>query len=584
MARRQRIPSPQPVEEPEWLDEGERLAMEEDPVQTMRHLRTTYRSTGGDARARMIVGLGGEAPDGRPYARFVATRSEAHLLALGPPRSHAGKTASMMIPIVVSQIGPVVTASTKPDILNATAMARAQHGRLWCYSPDGDTEQLPPGVRELRWSPVSGAKEWRTALTTAKEMVATLDVSDVRGGGHWKSRASNLLAPVLHWAALTGGTMRDARDSVYEINTPTGDGGEPQGQLIWRSLAKHGRSGDATAAGGRDAAMMLSSVLHTAHEERASIASTAARALEGYELPDAMRSTENPNFDVEDFVRGGEDGIRADTVYITASSKNQEHVAPLVVALLGQIRAAVYRHHRTHPGMPMVTFALDELYGLAPLPDLPHMLSDAGSQGLLIAAAVQDLTLTRSRWPKEADSFLTLFQHVVIYPGIRDTRTLEAVSKLVGNWDKAKETTSQTGYQHGWSTTTERVPILDPSAISQGVEPTNLDILLHLSSGGYGLLRSLPYFRAAPWPHILTRYLEMALSGQVPEWVWKQAARSGEQTPGEDVLAGLPVPDLTKWALASVGDPSARPCDARWAPRYVVALRRAEAARRAPLH
>ena len=93
MARRQRIPSPQPVEEPEWLDEGERLAMEEDPVQTMRHLRTTYVSTGGEARARMIVGLGGEAPDGRPYARFVATRSEAHLLALGPPRSHAGSRA-----------------------------------------------------------------------------------------------------------------------------------------------------------------------------------------------------------------------------------------------------------------------------------------------------------------------------------------------------------------------------------------------------------------------------------------------------------------------------------------------------------
>src|ERR1035438_4540593 len=43
--------------------------------------------------------------------QFIATRAEEHLLALGPPRSHAGKTASMVIPIVLSQLGPVVTAS-----------------------------------------------------------------------------------------------------------------------------------------------------------------------------------------------------------------------------------------------------------------------------------------------------------------------------------------------------------------------------------------------------------------------------------------------------------------------------------------
>lgn len=276
--------------------------------------------------------------------------------------------------------------------------------------------------------------------------------------------------------------------------------------------------------------------------------------------------------------------MRADTVYITASSKNQELVVPLVVALLGQIRAATYRRHRTHPGMWMVTFVLDEMYGLAPLPDLPHMLSDAGSQGLLIVGAIRDLTLIKARWPKEADALLTLFGHVLVYPGIRDVKTLESVSKLVGMWDKAKETTSQSGYMRGWSLTTERVPILDPSAISQGLESENLDIVLHLSPGGYGSLRALPYWRAAPWAHILTRYLEMALTGRVPEWVWREAVSSGQQTPCEDVLPSLPVPDLTAWALGSIRNPSARPCDARWAPRYLDALQRADAARRAPPH
>jgi type IV secretory pathway TraG/TraD family ATPase VirD4 len=542
---KRRYDPPPSQHEPEWLDEGERLAMEDDPVRVMHHLRQSYSGPGGHARDRMLIGLGGEI-DGRPYTRLVATQKQEHLLALGPPRSHAGKTASMMIPIVLSQLGPVVTASTKPDILTATAMARAQHGHLWCYCPDGET--APPGFRELHWSPISEAEDWGTALTTADEMVRTLDVSDLRSGGHWRDRAADLLAAVFHWAALTGGTMRDARTMVYEFNTPAGDGDETMGQGVLRSLSRHGRSKAATAEGARDAAMLFRSVLHTAREERASIASTAARALAGYRLPGAMRSTESPNFDADDFVRGGEHEARADTIYIVASSKNQALVAPLVVAFLGQIRTATYLRHRERPDMRMVTMVLDELFGLAPLPDLPLWLSDAGSQSLLLACAVQDLTLVQSRWPKESDSFLTLFGHVLVFPGIRDVKTLDALSKLVGMWDKSKRTESQSGYTSGWSETTERVPILDPSTISQGVEPENLNILLHLEPGGVGSIRALPYWWAAPWPHILTEYLELGLGSP-----W-------------------PVPNLNVWAWGTRTNPDARPCDRRWAPRYLAAI------------
>jgi type IV secretory pathway TraG/TraD family ATPase VirD4 len=542
---RRRYEPPPSQREPEWLDEGERFAMEDDPVRVMHKWRQSYVGPGGHAGYRMLIGLGGET-HGRPFTQFVATRAQEHLLALGPPRSHAGKTASMMIPIVLSQLGPVVTASTKPDVLTATAMARAQHGHLWCYCPDG--EPAPPGFRELHWSPISGAEDWGTALTTADEMVRTLDVSDMRSGGHWRDRASDLLASVFHWAALAGGTLRDARRVVYEFNNPAGDGDETMGELVWTSLSRRGRSTAATAEGARDAAMLLGSVLHTAQEERASIASTAARALAGYRLPGAMRSTESPNFDAHDFVRGGEHEVRADTVYIIASSKNQALVAPLVVAFLGQIRDATYARHRDDPGMRVVTMVLDELFGLAPLPDLPLWLSDGGSQSLLLACAVQDLTLVQSRWPTEAESFLTLFGHVLVYPGIRDVKTLEALSKLVGLWDKPKKTTSQSGYTPGWSKTTERVPILDPSTISQGVKPENLNILLHLEPGAVGSIRALPYWWSAPWPAILTEYVEMS---------------SGP----------LPVPNLNAWARGTRSNPDARPCDRRWAPRYLAAIR-----------
>ena len=52
--------------------------------------------------------------------------------------------------------GAVVSTSTKPDVLRATARARGQ-GRCLLYDPSG-TVEAPAGVERVRWSPVSGLR------------------------------------------------------------------------------------------------------------------------------------------------------------------------------------------------------------------------------------------------------------------------------------------------------------------------------------------------------------------------------------------------------------------------------------------
>ena len=463
------------------------------------------------------------------------TSPDTHILALGPPRSIAGKTASLMIPTILTAVGPVVSASTKDDIIAATAIARAHKGQLWCYAPDGQT-RIPDGVQQLRWSPVVGAEDWGTALLTAGEMTRALTTEDVRGGGHWKERAADLLAPVLHWAALSGRSMKDTRDAVFGILTPVRD--TTMGGTIQAWLADHG---------GQDAASLLGSVLYNAgREELANIASTAARALKGYRMPGAIASTDEPNFDPEAFVRGGVAG-RADTIYIISTSRQQEIVAPLVVALLGQIREAAYQVHREQrrgaPSVPSTVFALDEMYGLAPLPDLPAMLTDGGSQGLLVAGAVQDLTLIKSRWPKEADSFLTLFGNVMVFPGIRDGKTLEAVSKLIGDYDREVETWGRGGGQHS----TRREPKCPPSKVYAGIDEGNPDVLIFLHQKGWDKLRAMPWWRFDPWPQVLVAYLRRACSGRVPEWLLFEWLETRVKPPDVlDVLPQLPLPDLDR--------------------------------------
>src|SRR5579862_5219920 len=90
------------------------------------------------------------------------------VLVLGPPRS--GKTSGLVIPNVLAAWGPVVSTSTKPDVMAATLPVRSERGRCWLYDPSG-TVPPPPGVTRLRWSPLSGSGTWDGALLLARALV-----------------------------------------------------------------------------------------------------------------------------------------------------------------------------------------------------------------------------------------------------------------------------------------------------------------------------------------------------------------------------------------------------------------------------
>jgi len=63
------------------------------------------------------------------------------------------------IPMAMAASGALVSASTKPDVMEATLAARSEVGQAWLFDPSG-TETLPDGVRRLSWSPVRGGGDW----------------------------------------------------------------------------------------------------------------------------------------------------------------------------------------------------------------------------------------------------------------------------------------------------------------------------------------------------------------------------------------------------------------------------------------
>jgi len=237
---------------------------------------------------------------------------------------------------------------------------------------------------------------------------------------HWTERAQSLLAPLLHAAALEGVEMAGVLRWV--------DRREPS-----HAMAILDRAGSETPAD------QLAGIAVTEAREQSGIWSTASSVLSAYRSSSALATTVAPDFDARSFCDSNS------TLYVCATGSRQELAAPLVVGLLSEIREAAYSRAAQRSALdathiqsasekpPPLVLALDEVANIAPLPDLPSIISEGGGQGVVTLACLQDLSQARARWGQKADGFLSLFGTTVVLPGIGDVKTLETLSVLAGD-------------------------------------------------------------------------------------------------------------------------------------------------------
>jgi hypothetical protein len=292
------------------------------------------------------------------------------------------------------------------------------------YDPSG-TVEIPAGVQPVRWSPVTSCRRWDDAMLVARSLVGSarpasgLNDRLAPGADHWTERAEALLAPVLHAAALDGADLTTV--------------------LSWVDRRQAGRALQILDDRGVGVAGdLLAGIAATDPREQSGIWSTASGVLGAYRSAAALATTVAPDFDAPAFCDS------AATLFVCATGRHQALAAPLVVGLLTDIRAAAYARCAeradavaTHSagassGQPPVVLALDEAANIAPVPDLPAMVSEGGSQGVVSLVCLQDLSQARGRWGGAAEGFLSLFGTTVVLPGIGDVRTLDALCALAG--------------------------------------------------------------------------------------------------------------------------------------------------------
>lgn len=421
-------------------------------------------------------------------------------LVLGPSRS--GKTSSLVIPNILVADGPVVTTSTKPDVLQATAPARATAGTVLLFDPSG-TVTAPPGVAPIGWSPITSSCRWDGALLTADAMVRTATGMAGRSPSesHWSERATALLAPLLHAAGCDGAGMATVLTWVDRH----------QGDDALRILGE--RSGAGRAAD------LLAGILTTDQREQSGIWSTASGVLAAYRSDAALASTAGEVLNADAFCAG------AHTLYLCAPSQHQQLLAPLMVGVLRDIRDAAYERARRTPGGPPVLWALDEAANIAPLPDLPAVVSEGAGQGVLTLACLQDLSQARARWGHAGDAFVSLFGTTVVLPGIADMPTLGALSRLAGEWEvPVRSVTAQKARARApvrsVSLHTVWRPRLPVEAIAGGVEGCALAVDERTAMGWVRLTpahASTP-FRELTAPRSLDRPLPSLPAGDRGRW------------------------------------------------------------------
>ena len=304
--------------------------------------------------------------DGRP----LWTEEQAHIAVIAPTR--AGKTTRCVIPWLLEHDGPAIVTSTKRDVLDATREQRAARGEVWVFDPfSSDCTS---------WTPLAGCDSWSYALRQAQWLADASSEGNNEIARFWRGEAAKLLAPLLCAAAV--------------------DGRDMQGVLRWVDGQEIEEPSKLLLTARPDAAAQLGSFKRLDDRNRGTTFMSAGAVLAGYRHPE-VNANAGTDISVDEFLRSPRH-----TLYIVAAERHQRLLAPLVVSLISSIVNGAAEGGGSGWGDRRLRILLDEAANIAPLNELPRMLSQAAGHNIRFATIWQSLAQIRERHGVAADTVL----------------------------------------------------------------------------------------------------------------------------------------------------------------------------------
>ncbi|UKA52193.1 type IV secretory system conjugative DNA transfer family protein (plasmid) [Arthrobacter sp. FW305-123] len=369
---------------------------------------------------------------------------EDSMWVFAPQRS--GKSLFLAVGIILDAPGPVVTTSTKNDVLMLTAVARQRRGQVEVF----DLQDISGWPNKVRWNVIAGCEDPDEALARAKAWAGAQPMGNVKNGDFFNSKAAAVLGRFLHAAALGG---RGIEDVVRWSNNFADK--EPLEILI-----DHGAP---EAFSARLRALTTS----RAGETVDSIQETLAGLLEPLSSPTAMQMlspAEGEEFDMNRFL------AKPNTVYLLTDGERSP-IAPLVAMFADFMFRKAQRISQSKPGgrlWPVFTMVLDEAPNVAALPDMAGALSDSGGRGIRVIGFSQSFAQNRQRWGNEAATAIRGTSSIRMFlPGLEELDELEKIAKAAGVTKRQRVSTSQGKGGSSRTTSEEERPVIRAHDIQQ---------------------------------------------------------------------------------------------------------------------
>ncbi|MFB6984124.1 type IV secretory system conjugative DNA transfer family protein [Streptomyces scopuliridis] len=312
------------------------------------------------------------------------TPAPAHATAVPAPRVRYGDPLTRRpaaVQAVLDAEGPALVVTSDPTVWSETKDARAKLGPVLVYDPG----HLCDTPARLHWSPTAGCDDAATAAAHAAALLSPVRPHALLDAA-MADTAETLLRCWLHAAAVESRPFKQVHRWAQ--------GGSAHEAV--RILRIHPKAASGLAG-------LLESAL-TAHPERREVAQQltvrALSSLSSIHIRDACTPNRTDALALDSFVNEG------GTLYVVGEPIEDPRSRPGAMPLLTALVSNVVEHGRRMAARssdgrldPPMTCVLDDVAAVAPLPQLPELLSTGHDHGLPTLALLRSRQQGLDRWP-----------------------------------------------------------------------------------------------------------------------------------------------------------------------------------------
>ncbi|MFJ5114309.1 type IV secretory system conjugative DNA transfer family protein [Streptomyces sp. NPDC088551] len=322
-----------------------------------------------------------------PPAAPLAPPAPAHAAAVPAPRVRYGAPPTRRpaaVQAVLEAEGPALVITSDPTVWSETKDARAKLGPVLVYDPG----HLCDTPARLHWSPTAGCDDATTAGARATALLSPVRPHALLDAA-MADTAETLLRCWLHAAAVESRPFKQVHRWAQ--------GGNAHEAV--RILRTHPKAASGLAG-------LLESAL-TAHPERREVAqqltARALSSLSSIHIRDSCTPNRTDSLALDSFVNEG------GTLYVVGEPIEDPRSRPGAMPLLTALASNVVEHGRRMAARssdgrldPPMTCVLDDVAAVAPLPQLPELLSTGHDRGLPTLALLRSRQQGLDHWPHYA--------------------------------------------------------------------------------------------------------------------------------------------------------------------------------------